>query len=50
MRMPVAMPIGAIIGGLAAQRMDYRIPTLLGLALVAGGYGLIQPDIGDLTR
>ncbi len=50
MRMTLAMPIGAVIGGLAAQRMDYRIPTVLGLALVAGGYGLMSTwglDIGE---
>ncbi len=50
MRMTVAMPIGAVLGGMAAQRMDYRIPTVLGLALVALGYGLMSTwelDIGD---
>jgi EmrB/QacA subfamily drug resistance transporter len=50
MRMTVAMPIGAIIGGLACQRMDYRLPTVLGLILVAGGYGLMTGwglDVGE---
>jgi EmrB/QacA subfamily drug resistance transporter len=50
MRMTVAMPIGAVIGGLACQRIDYRIPTVLGLVLVAGGYGLMSGwglDIGE---
>ena len=41
MRMTAAMPIGAVLGGLACQRMDYRIPTVLGLILVALGYGLM---------
>ena len=41
MRMTAAMPVGAVLGGIACQRMDYRIPTVLGLILVALGYGLM---------
>ena len=50
MRMTAAMPVGAILGGLACQRMDYRIPAVGGLVLVALGYGLMSTwglDIGE---
>ncbi len=42
MRMTVAIPIGAVLGGLACQRMDARVPTVLGLLLIALGYGLMS--------
>jgi hypothetical protein len=35
------MPVGAVLGGLACQRLDYRIPTGAGLLLAALGYGLM---------
>jgi len=38
MRMTIAMPVGAVIGGIACQRMDFRIPTAIGLALTIWGY------------
>ena len=38
MRMTIAMPIGAILGGIACQKMDFRIPALLGLILTIWGY------------
>ena len=41
MRMTVAMPFGAVLGGLACQRIDYRIPSVVGLILVAIGYGFM---------
>ena len=41
MRMTAAMPVGAIIGGLACQRFGYRLPILSGLILSALGYGLL---------
>ena len=50
MRMTAAIPVGAILGGLACQRMDYRVPTLLGLGLAATGFGLMSgwdTDIAD---
>lgn len=50
MRMTIAMPIGAVLGGIACQRMDYRIPTVLGLVLIVLGYSLMSTwglDIGE---
>ncbi len=41
MRMTVAIPIGAVLGGLACQRMDARIPSALGLLLIALGFALM---------
>jgi nitrate/nitrite transporter NarK len=41
MRMTAAIPFGAVLGGLACQRMDYRIPTVAGLLLAALGFGLM---------
>ncbi len=41
MRMTAAMPVGAIIGGLACQRMDCRIPSAAGLLLAATGFFFI---------
>ncbi|MCH7744445.1 MAG: MFS transporter [Chloroflexi bacterium] len=38
MRLTAAIPIGALLGGIACQRMDYRAPTILGLALAALGF------------
>ena len=50
MRMTVAIPVGAVLGGLACQRMDSRLPAVLGLALMAAGFGLMSSwglDIAD---
>lgn len=50
MRMTAAIPVGAILGGALAQRVDLRIPALIGLVLAALGYWLISgwtPDIGE---
>ena len=50
MRMTIAIPIGAALGGLACQRMDSRIPTALGLLLIAVGFWLMSSwgtDIAD---
>ncbi len=50
MRMTVAIPVGAMLGGLACQRMDSRLPAILGLALMAAGFGLMSSwglDIAD---
>ncbi len=41
MRMTVAIPVGAALGGFACQRMDVRIPTTLGLVLIAVGFWLM---------
>ena len=41
MRMTAAMPVGAILGGLACQRFDYRVPSAAGLVLAAVGFGLM---------
>ena len=50
MRMTIAIPIGAALGGLACQRMDSRMPTALGLVLIAVGFLLMsswRADIAD---
>ena len=50
MRMTLAIPVGAALGGLACQRVDIRIPTTLGLALIALGFALMSSwgtDIAD---
>ena len=50
MRMTAAIPVGAVLGGLACQRMDFRIPTMLGLGLAALGFALMSgwdTDIAD---
>ena len=38
MRLTAAIPVGAVLGGIACQRLDYRAPTILGLALSALGF------------
>lgn len=50
MRMTVAIPFGAVLGGLFCQRLDYRLPTILGLIMVAIGFGFMSHwglDIAD---
>ena len=38
MRLTAGIPVGAVLGGLACQRLDYRLPTVAGLLLGATGY------------
>ena len=50
MRMTIAIPFGAVAGGYAAQRFGYRVPSVVGLLLIALGYGLMSGwglDIAD---
>ncbi|MCD5399533.1 MAG: MFS transporter [Dehalococcoidia bacterium] len=50
MRMTAAIPFGALLGGFVCQRLDYRAPTVVGLALAALGFGLMSQwglGIGD---
>ena len=50
LRMTVAIPFGAVMGGIACQRLDYRLPAALGLLLAALGFGLMSGwglDIAD---
>jgi EmrB/QacA subfamily drug resistance transporter len=50
MRMTAAIPLGAIVGGILCQRMDYRVPVFLGLSMAAFGYWLMSgwgTDIAD---
>ena len=50
MRLTAAIPVGAVLGGIACQRLDYRIPTIAGLTLVAVGFSLMSRwglDIAD---
>ena len=42
MRMTVAIPVGAVAGGYASQRFGYRLPSIVGLLLIAVGYGLMS--------
>ena len=42
MRMTVAIPIGAALGGWACQRIDSRLPTILGLVLMAAGFRMMS--------
>ena len=42
MRMTVAMPVGAVLGGIACQRLDYRVPSIAGLGLAAFGFLLMS--------
>ena len=42
MRLTAAIPVGAVVGGIASQRVDYRLPTLAGLCLSALGFALIS--------
>ena len=41
-RLTAAIPVGAVLGGLACQRLDYRIPTILGLSLAASGFAFMS--------
>ena len=38
MRFTAAMSVGAVLGGFACQRLDYRVPTITGLALASVGF------------
>lgn len=52
MRLTVAIPFGAVIGGLATQRWGPSPPAILGFALSAIGFVLMAgwaPDIADPT-
>ena len=42
MRLTAGIAVGAILGGMASQRMDCRIPTIFGLALAAVGLGFMS--------
>ena len=50
MRLTAAIPVGALLGGFACQRVDYRFPTTAGLLLAALGYMLMSgwgPEMAD---
>ena len=50
MRLTAAIPVGAVLGGVACQRLDYRVPTIAGVALAAVGFGFMSQwglDIAD---
>ena len=38
MRLTAAIPVGAVLGGVACQRFDYRLPTAVGLVFAALGF------------
>ena len=50
MRMTAAIPFGAVLGGWTAQRMDYRIPTVLGLVLIALGFFFMSTWDVDISE
>lgn len=41
-RLTAAIPVGAVLGGLACQRLDYRVPTILGLSLAGLGFAFMS--------
>ena len=50
MRLTVALPVGAVIGGFMCQRLDPRAPSIAGLALMAAGFWMMSTwglDIAD---
>ena len=50
LRLTAAIPVGAVLGGLACQRLDYRAPAVVGLALAALGFLLMsgwEADVAD---
>ena len=50
MRLTAAIPVGALLGGFACQRLDYRLPTALGLGLAGFGFFLMSrwgADVAD---
>ena len=42
MRLTAAIPLGAVISSFICQRLDYRIPAIVGLGLMALGFGLMS--------
>ena len=49
MRLTAAIPFGAVLGGVACQRLDYRVPTILGLVLVGLGFAFMSQWGLDVT-
>ena len=49
LRMTVAIPFGAVLGGVICQRFDYRLPAALGLLLCALGFWLMSGWGLDIT-
>ena len=50
LRMTATIPAGAVLGGAACQRFDYRLPAVLGLLLTALGFWLMSGwglDVAD---
>lgn len=50
MRMTVAIPFGAVLGGFACQRFAPRVPAIAGFAFAAAGFALMsgwELDISD---
>jgi EmrB/QacA subfamily drug resistance transporter len=55
MRLTVFIPVGAVLGGLFADRAGYRLTGILGFAFTAVGYGLVtrwgaDPSDWTMTR
>ena len=42
MRLTAGIPVGALLGGVACQRLDYRVPAIAGLVLAALGFSLMS--------
>lgn len=52
MRLTFGIPVGAILGGVACQRLGYRISTGAGLAITAAGFFFMsqwQLDVGNFA-
>ena len=50
LRLMAAIPVGAVLGGVACQRLDYRVPAVAGLALAAVGFLFMsgwEVDVSD---
>ena len=50
MRLTAAIPVGAILGGVACRRLDYRVPAFFGLGLAALGFLLMSGWETDIAE
>ena len=50
LRLMAAIPVGAVLGGVACQRFEYRVPAMVGLGLMAVGFLFMsgwEVDVSD---
>ena len=50
MRMTAGIPVGAMLGGLMAQRLDLRVPATAGLVIASIGFWLISGWALDIAE